>query len=268
MRILDFHCHVYPDAIAEKASKSVAAFYNCVPGVDIHDLTGTLDHLLEAQYEAGIDISLLSSAATAPHQVRHINEFLARCVEKSQGRCVAFGTLHPDSEDIDGDIAHLKSLGLLGVKLHPDMQKFALNDPKAMNLYEAANNSLPFLLHTGDKRFSYSNEDQLRPVLEAFPQTVFVGAHLAGYSAWKAVTEDMAGKYDNLWVDLSSSSFSMSREEFYALIKAYGADRVLFGTDFPMWWPAEEVETFLSLPLTKEEKRKIAWDNGAAILGL
>ena len=132
MQILDFHCHVYPHAIAEKASDAVARFYQVHRGVEIPDQTAALDDVLQAQAEAGIAKTVLCSAATVPHQVQHINEFLARKAAASGGRCLSFGTLHPDSPDPKGDVEHLLELGLKGVKLHPDMQGFDLNDPKAM----------------------------------------------------------------------------------------------------------------------------------------
>ena len=49
MQILDFHCHVYPHAIAEKASDAVARFYQVHRGVEIHDQTAALDDVLQAQ---------------------------------------------------------------------------------------------------------------------------------------------------------------------------------------------------------------------------
>lgn len=268
MKILDFHCHVYPANIARKAAKAVADFYEVVPGKDIPDLSGSLEQVLQAQEDAGITKTVVCSAATTPHQVRHINEFLAKTAADSHGRCLALGTLHPDSEDVAGDIAHLLSLGLKGVKLHPDMQRFSLNAPKAMALYEEAAGRLPFLLHTGDKRFPYSNPEQLTPVLEAFPETTFIGSHMGGYTVWEDAVRLLAGRYDNLWVDLSSTSFAVSWERFIELIRIYGVERVLFGTDFPMWLPSHEVEVFLSLPLTHKEKEKIAWENGAGLLHL
>lgn len=268
MRFLDFHCHVYPHAIAEKASHAVAKFYEGQWGDHSVTQPCALQDVLHFQEEAGIEKSLICSAATVPHQVRHINEFLARKAEQSQGRCVAFGTLHPDSPDVAGDIEHLLSLGLRGVKLHPDMQQFALDSEGAMWLYELADGQLPFLLHTGDHRFPYSNPEQLIPVLEAFPKTTFIGAHMGGFSLWEEATEALAGKYENLYVDLSSSMFAFTPERMVELIRAYGADRVLFGTDFPMQHPKTEVEKFLALPLTEEEKRLIAWANGAKLLGL
>ena len=117
------------------------------------------------------------------------------------------------------------------------MQRFALNDPKAMKLYELVGGRVPFLLHTGDYRFSFSNPEQLKPVLEAFPETTFVGAHMGGYTIWKEAARALAGRYDNLYVDISSTFFGVTREEAVSMVRAYGAERVLFGTDFPMWRP-------------------------------
>lgn len=265
---MDFHCHVYPDAIAEKAAAAVAGFYRVERGKDVPNQSGTLAHVLAAQQEAGITKTLLCSAATAPSQVRSINKFLASCAAASGGRCLAFGTLHPDSEDLEGDIAHLKALGLRGVKLHPDMQRFALNEDRTMALFEAAGDSLMFLLHTGDDRYAASNPEQLQPVLKAFPGTTFIGAHMAGYTIWERAAQALAGRYDNLYVDISSTMFALSDTRCVELVRAYGADRVLFGTDFPMWNPKSEAEHFFRLPLTEEERQAIAWNNGAKLLGL
>lgn len=266
--ILDFHCHVYPHTIAEKAAEAVAKFYQVRRGEDIPEQGCSLRDLLRAQAEAGIARTVICSAATAPHQVQHINEFLARKAAESAGRCISFGTLHPESPDVKADVEHLLELGLRGVKLHPDMQLFALNAPKAMKLYETAGGRLPFLLHTGDKRYDYSNPKELIPVLEAFPETVFIGAHMGGYKIWREATRALAGRYENLYVDVSSTMFQVPPEEMVDMIRAYGAEHVLFGTDFPMWRPKDEVEKFLALPLTEEERRAIAWDNGARLLGL
>lgn len=178
-----------------------------------------LDDVLQAQAEAGITKTILCSAATVPHQVQHINEFLARKAAASGGRCLSFGTLHPDSPDPRGDVEHMLELGLKGVKLHPDMQGFALNDPKAMKLYELVGGRVPFLLHTGDPRFSFSNPEQLIPALLAFPETIFVGAHMGGHTFWKDATKVLAGRYDNLYVDISSTFFGVTLEEAADMVR-------------------------------------------------
>ena len=53
-----------------------------------------------------------------------------------------------------------------------------------------------------------------------------------------------------------------------AIIRRYSRERVLFGTDFPMWNPAEEMERFLSLNLTDDEKEKILRKNAEDLLRL
>ena len=48
----------------------------------------------------------------------------------------------------------------------------------------------------------------------------------------------------------------------------YGADRVLFGTDYPMWDPSEELARFNAIPLTEEERERVLWKNADRLFGL
>ena len=81
--------------------------------------------------------------------------------------------------------AYRISLGLKGVKLHPDFQNFEADSPCAMSIFElCAEAGLPVLVHTGDYRFDYSNPNRIANVLRAFPKLKFVGAHFGGWSVW------------------------------------------------------------------------------------
>ena len=62
-------------------------------------------------------------------------------------------------------------------------------------MFEVLAGRLPVLLH-GDARYQYSNPDQLIPVPEAFPETVFVGAHMCGYTIWDEAERALYGKYE------------------------------------------------------------------------
>ena len=121
-KILDAHCHIYPDKIAEKAVQSVGEFYHLKMRMD-----GTVAHLLEAGEKAGITNFLVHSVSTTPHQVKSINEFISAQVNAYPDKLTGFGTLHPDSDTIEADVEHLLELGLQGVKLHPDFQRFAID---------------------------------------------------------------------------------------------------------------------------------------------
>ena len=262
-KVINAHCHIYPDKIASKAVKGIRDFYD----LDM-SLNGRTDDLIRNGSRVGVVHYLVHSVATTPKQVKSINEFISYEVKAHDGLFTGFGTLHPDSEDIKGDVAYLKELGLKGVKLHPDFQLFALNEEKAFKLGEAINDAgLPVLIHCGDFRYNYSNPEQLMPFLEKFPDMTVIGAHFAGWSMWEKATEQLAGT-PNLYVDLSSSLYALSPETALELIHAYGADRVLWGTDYPMWDSVSEMEYFDKIDLTQQERSQILYENAAKLLGL
>ncbi len=262
-RIIDAHCHIYPSRIAAAAVQSTDAFY------DLHSVyNGTTDDLLTRGNEAGIDRFIVQSVATTPNQVKSINEFIANEVKASDGRMIGLGTLHPDSHDITGDIAHLRELGLRGVKLHPDIQEFKIDDYRCLKIYELCEREgLPILLHTGDSRFDYSNPNRLLPVMKIYTELTVVGAHLGGWSVWDEAIDKLVG-LPNLYVDTSSSFAFMDQQKAKEIILAYGADRVLFGTDYPMWPMQEEIQHILDLRLSEQDTRKIFAENAEKIFGV
>ena len=258
--IIDAHCHIYPDAVAERAVLHTDEFY----GITAPHL-GTMRDLYDTAFPAGIDLCLAESVATTPKQVASIHRFIARCVAESDGRLIGLGTLHPDSADPATDADEAVTLGFRGVKLHPDIQGFAVDDPRACRLYEiCAERHLPVLLHTGDRRYDFSNPNRLLPVLRAFPALTFIGAHLGGYTLWEEAWKTLAG-VPNFYVDCSSSLPFLSPATARDIIRRYGADRVLFGTDFPMGDPKEELSRFFALGLTEDECRLILSDNARRV---
>ena len=116
--IVDCHCHVYPDKIAEKAVESIGGFYDLPMFYD-----GKTSTLVEQGSAVGIKQYIIFSVATTPAQVQSINRFIADTVSSSGGLMTGLGTLHPDSDNIEADIEQILALGLKGVKMHPDIQR-------------------------------------------------------------------------------------------------------------------------------------------------
>ena len=262
-RVIDAHCHIYPPRIAAAAVRGTDRFY------DLHSVyNGTTEDLLTRGAAAGFDRFIVQSVATTPSQVKSINEFIAAEVNASDGRLIGLGTLHPDSRDMEGDIAHLRELGLRGVKLHPDIQEFKIDDYRCLKIYELCEREgLPILLHTGDSRFDYSNPNRLLPVMKIYSGLTVIGAHLGGWSVWDEAVDKLAG-LPNLYVDTCSCFAFMERQKARDIILAYGTDRVLFGTDYPMWPMEDEVEALLSLRLNDQDNRKILAENAEKVFGL
>ena len=194
--VVDAHCHIYPEAIAQRAVAGTDGFYglNSV-------YKGTVTELLEKGSNAGVDRFIVQSVATSPKQVKSINEFISREVKAYPDKLTGLGTLHPDSSDIKSDIEHLTELGLKGVKLHPDIQAFKIDDYRCLKIYELCEQmNLPILMHTGDSRYDYSNPNRMLPILEIYTNLTVIGAHLGGWSVWDDAAEKLA-HHKNIYVD-------------------------------------------------------------------
>ncbi len=257
-RIIDAHCHIYPQKIAAKAVTAIGNFYNIAMGED-----GTSASLVAEGEKIGVEKYVVHSTATTVHQVRSINEYIYSEM-LSHPEFIGFMTLHNEmeTEAIEAEVELAISRGMKGVKLHPDFQKFNIDD--AENIYAVTKGRLPVLLHMGDKRYDFSSPARLRKMAEKYPDQIFIGAHFGGYSVWDKV--ECLKDLPNVYFDTSSSLFALDKQRATDLIRRFGHERYFFGTDFPMWKPDEELARFLALPLTEEEREDILYNNAAKLL--
>lgn len=259
-RIFDTHCHIFPDKIALKASGATGDYY----GVKMRH-PGTVEVLRSAAGAAGVTDCLVCSAATKPNQVAAINDFIAS-VCGGEKHFVGFGSLHPYMENMAGEADRMASLGIAGIKLHADFQGFRLDDPKAYGLYEVAEGRFPILFHMGDVNTENTAPEHLRDIVRRFPKLKVIAAHLGGYTVWDRAA--LALPDLDIMVDTSSSLPFIGGKRGTELVRVFGAERCLFGTDYPMWDHGEELERFDEMDLTDAERQMILWDNAAALFDL
>jgi hypothetical protein len=299
--VVDFHSHIYPEKIAAKAVVSTEAFYT-IPARG----RGTPDDLAAAGRKGGIDRFVVFSAAAVPAQVVSINSYIASVcagrenagreragvagradvtgradvagragADKAGGTNIGgdagapaftgFGTLHPGMEDPGGEVERIIGLGLRGVKFHPDMQKFNIDDERMMKIYAILEGKLPVIFHTGDYRYVYSHPARLAPVLDAFPRLTVIAAHFGGWSLFDLALEYFQER--RCYFDLSSSIPYLGHRRAEELIRIYGAERMLFGSDYPIWDPGECLKEFLELKLNSAEQERILSGTALEILG-
>lgn len=261
MKIFDIHAHIYPDAIAPHAVHAISAAYD---NVEVRN-DGRLDTLLQEMDDARIDAFAAHSVATTAHQVDSINRFVMAAAKAHPGRIVPFASLHPDTPDLPDAVDRIVRAGFRGVKLHPEFQDFKVDEPRAVALFAALAGRLPVLLHCGDYRCDNSVPERIRHLMKEVPNLQLICAHLGGWTTWERAAAELIGA--DVWVDTSSSLYALDASTAVGIIRGYGIERVLFGSDYPMWTPGEEVARFLRLPLTDGEREKILWDNHIALLG-
>lgn len=261
MKIFDIHTHVYPDDIAEKATESVRQFYH-IGGAG---MSGTTSMLLDRGTKAGISGYLILPVAIRPDRVQGINDFIVH-----QTQChpefIGFGTVHAAMENLTDEVHRIMNLGLRGIKMHPDSQRFHIDDPRLYPLYESIAGKIPVMLHMGDHRYDYSHPVKLRKILDQFPRLQAIAAHFGGYSMYETAY-DLLKDTDCIF-DISSSLMFMEKGVPEKFINLYGAERMAYGTDYPLWDPVMEVERFTQLKLTPEQLEQIAWKTAHRFLKL
>ena len=258
-KIIDIHSHIYPDKIAAKAVENIGRFYN----VEMSG-NGSVGELLERQQEAGIDYSLVHAVALKPHNVCEINDFIAEQVALHPS-LIGFATMHQDFENKEDEIKRAIALGLKGFKLHPDSQGVNINDERLMRFYAMLEGRLPLMVHCGDYRWDNSHPRRVKEVLRSFPKLVVNAAHFGGWSIYDLAVEYLED--ENCFMDLSSASVYLGPRRTKELIGIYGVDRIMFGSDFPMWNPAVEVKRFMLNDLNEREREQILWRNAETYLG-
>ena len=265
--IFDSHVHIYPDAIAGKAVKALGEFYTFPVGGE-----GTYTDLTEAYRPLGLCGMLLFCVATNPKQVMRVNDSIAGAVSRARGdgfAAIGFGGMHQDYPAMREEVGRCASLGLRGIKLHPDIQGEAVDSEQFLPLYEELERRGMFLyLHVGDNRpaYRFSSPDRVRRIALQFPSLRIIAAHLGGYMAWDEAP--VLYGLENVFFDCSSTLWALRSDDTVRLLRACGVSRVLYGTDYPVMTPARHLALFNALPLTDAEREEILIGNARRLFGI
>ena len=273
MRI-DFHTHAFPDQIAVSTVSKLAAAAD-IPAY----APGTYDGLERSARRAGFDLCVVLPVATHPKQVRKINDTaFERNRHTGETGLFSFGGIHPDVPDYKDELRRICDLGLKGIKLHPPYQGVNFDDLRYLRLIEyACQLGLIVVTHAGVDIGIPGSQTcttaQLRRVIEAVHPDRLVLAHMGGWMAWDEVERELCGL--PVYLDTAFSLGTarngtlqmLTREQFLRMVRAHGAQRVLFGTDSPWSDQAQAAKEILSLPLSPEELSAILGENAKKLLG-
>lgn len=263
MPVVDVHYHAFPDALAASAVAALAAQGHVVARYD-----GTISGVLAAMDASGVDVGVVQPVATKPGQVRSINDWVSTV---GSSRIVPFGAMHPDFPDPATEIRRMRrELGLRGFKLHPEHQDFEPHEPRMEAIYRAAlDEDMIVFFHAGGDLVHDSvrgTPDSFVRVLQAWPGLRCVLAHMGGFNQWHAVTGRLAGR--DAWFDTAYTLGYLPDDEFVALAREHGCERVLLGTDGPWSDAAEQIAHLRRLPFTDDELAGILGGNAARLLAL
>ena len=265
MEYIDFHVHAFADKIAARTIAALSETSWTAPATN-----GTLSDTEEKMRGWGVDGFALLSIATKPTQHLVCNNWAASV---KSGHVFPFGSVHPDGEDALAELERIKALGLYGIKLHPDYQHFFVDEPRMFPIYQKCGElGLPIIFHAGIDPIS-PTEVHCTPqaaafILEKFPDTTMIMAHLGGNGLWDEVETILAGNFGNLYMDTALTGTFVDEEQLFRIIRRHGADRILFASDCPWDSPGKTIDKLRRIGLYPEEEQAIFSGNAKKLLGL
>lgn len=268
--VIDAHVHLYPDNIAARVVSELARRFGNPPSFD-----GTIEGCRRKNLADCIAASVNLPVATKPDSIDSTNRFWANHLPaKEAGKpaaVVSLAAYHPLVKDKGRALEKIAADGFAGVKLHPEYQRFRLDD-KCMDDAWAAMSELGLVayLHAGGERVFEppyrSTPQDVVNLHKRFPNLKIVAAHLGGFAMWDDAERTIIGT--DIHLDLSHTLFWVPQEQILRMIRKHGAERILFGSDSPWQDAGKVLEAFMELPLTSRERKLICHDNAADLLNI
>jgi len=280
VRVFDCHVHVQPwEQLKPEVRATMTRRRRDLDRVE--RALANPEELLRLLDEEGIERAALINypAPDVMGFTETVNDWVSAFVRGHTERLVAVGSVHPRfAADARGQTERLfDRLGIRMLKIHPPHQLVAANAYRdglsaLAEIYETAQRlGRPVMIHTGTSIFpgarnAYADPMAADDVAVDFPKLPLVLAH-AGRPLFVPTAVFLARRHANVHLDLSGIPPRKLLEYLPRLEEL--SDKCLWGTDYPS--PGVEsmkknVEDFWSLPLSSTAKRKILWDNAAALI--
>ena len=278
--IIDFHAHVFPPRIKKNRRQYIdndpcfAVLYS-----QKEAKLATTDELIDSMDKAGIDISVIVNIGWITHELCvETNDYILESIARYPQRLIGFCTVQPQSPGAAiAEIERCARGGARGIgEMRPDMQLFDLRDEEIMQSFAEAlrKHKLILLTHASEPvGHEYPGKgiitpDMLYPFITSFPDLTIVCAHWGGGLPFYALMPEVKQAMKNVFFDTAASPFLYSPQIYNQITQLVGADKILFGSDYPLLAQAQVLQEISSADLPEEAKGLILSGNAQRLLGI
>ena len=278
--IVDFHTHIFPPHIKRNRNKYIdndpcfAILY-----FDSKAKLATADELIASMDEAGIDISVIVNIGWITHELCvETNDYILESIARYPKRLIGFCVVQPQSyEAAITEIERCTKRGIRGVgELRPDMQLLDFSDKEMMDPFVEImmKHRLTLLTHTSEPvGHDYPGKgsitpDIIYPLITSYPELTIVCAHWGGGFPFYALMPEVKQAMNNVFFDTAASPLLYNPEIYQQVIQLVGADKILFGSDYPLLRQRRMLDEIRALDLPEETKDLILGGNARKLLNI
>ena len=278
--LVDFHTHVFPPFLMERREEYLArdaTFGELYSSPKAR--MATADELVAALDEAQVDAAITVGIGWTDRELAaRANDYLLEAAIRFPGRLVPFCAVNPAwGEDAVRELQRCVRGGARGAgELHPDSQGFDLTSADAMSplMEEARKSGMPVMVHSSEPvGHLYPGKGRATPerllrFIERFPQNAIVCAHWGGGLPFYALMPEVSAALRSVYFDSAASPFLYAPKVFRVARELVGANRMLFGTDYPLIGHKRLIEQVRGAGLTPQEEAAVLGGNAVRLLRL
>ena len=246
--VVDAHVHILPDRIRAEPTVAHADVWFATCHASPRAVLAGPAELLAAMDEDGVDRAVCFTWPFADASLcAEANDWLAACVRANADRIIGFGAVNPADPGAADEALRCARMGLRGIgELNADAQGWSLDDLGAFAPLAAAGATAGLVLNVHASEpvgHAYPGKGTAHPqrverLAAAFPDVRIVAAHLGGGLPFYARMPEVRDLFRaNLYVDTAAAPWLYDPQAYADVVALVGAERVLFGTDFPLLRP-------------------------------
>jgi predicted TIM-barrel fold metal-dependent hydrolase len=252
--IIDCHTHIFSPAVIEGrdlhcSSDRCFGLLYAGPRAKLC----TAEELIRSMDEQGIAISIVQNIGWASHEMcLRSNDYILESLSKYPGRLIGFCAIQPlEEEKALDELDRCSRSGMRGVgELRPDVQGFDLCDQMLMQplVSRMAGLGMVLSLHVSEPvGHDYPGKGGDTPAIvhsfiAASRELKIILAHMGGGLPFYELMPEVRQALSNTWYDTAAVPF-LYRPEVYRVVAAMsGAERILFGSDWPLLGPDRVIE--------------------------
>lgn len=276
--IIDFHTHIFRPDIRENRER----YLGSDPGFgelfsSPKAKIATAEEIIASMDENEIDASAIMNMGWATLEAcRRTNDYILEAAARYPKRLIPFVAIQPKAGGAAvGELERCARGGARGIgEMRSDTQGFDLGDKEIMEpiVEVAMKYRLLFNTHASEPvGHLYPGKGAITPdplyrFILNFPELRVICAHWGGGLPFYALMPEVASALSNTFFDTAATPFLYGPAIFRHVAEIAGADKILFGSDYPLMSPRRVIAQIESVDLSQEIQAMILGDNARRLL--